>query len=66
MAAEAPPLEPRRLSGLLLFAILLLPIVFVWLLLRPGYSRDLRTGAFLYALLPPALQLAALLLSGPG
>ena len=49
MAADAPTGEPRRLSAPLLFAILILPPVFVWLLLRRGYSRDVRTGAFLYA-----------------
>ncbi|HEX8625324.1 MAG TPA: hypothetical protein VF782_09615 [Allosphingosinicella sp.] len=64
MDAQAPMDEPRRLTAPLLIAILALPVVFVWLLLRPGYSRDLRTGAFLYALMFPALQLAALLLAG--
>lgn len=64
MAGQASVNEPRRLSAPLLLAILALPIVFVWLLLRPGYSRHLRTGAFLYALLFPALQLAVLLLTG--
>ena len=66
MAADPPTGEPRRLSAPLLFAILILPPVFVWLLLRPGYSRDVRTGAFLYAFLFPALQLATLLLSRSG
>lgn len=64
MAAQPSPDEPRRLSAALLAAILALPILFVWLLLRPGYSRDLRTGGFLYAFLVPALQLAAFLLTG--
>lgn len=50
---------PRRLSGPLLLAILVLPLVFVWLLLRPGYSRDVRIGGFLYAFLYPALLLSA-------
>lgn len=66
MAAGAPIPEPRCLSPSLLFAILLLPLVFVWLLLRRGYSRDLRTGAFLYAFLSPSLKLAELLLSAAG
>jgi hypothetical protein len=66
MATRSFPGEPRWLSAPLLLGILALPVVFVWLLLRPGYSRDLRLGAFLYALLFPALQLAALLLGGNG
>jgi hypothetical protein len=66
MAADEPSDEPRRLSAPLLLAILALPLLFVWLLLRPGYSRELRIGALLYALLFPALQLAALLLTSGG
>lgn len=66
MTASFPTDEPRRLSAPLLLAILALPPLFVWLLLRPGYSRDVRTGAFLYAFLFPALQLAALLLAEAG
>jgi hypothetical protein len=66
MPADEPSDEPRRLSAPLLFAILALPVLFVWLLLRHGYSRDLRTGAFLYAFLFPALQLAAWLLTAEG
>lgn len=66
MAADEPSEEPRRLSARLLLAILALPLLFVWLLLRPGYSRDLRIGAFLYAFLFPAAQLAALLLTSGG
>lgn len=63
-----PSLRERApaLTAPLLLAILALPVVFVWLLLRPGYSRDLRTGAFLYAFTFPALQLAALLLAAGG
>jgi hypothetical protein len=63
MAEHEPCIEPRPLSAALLLAILALPLLFVWLLLRPGYSRDLRIGAFLYALLFPAAQIAALLLA---
>lgn len=58
--------EPRRPSATLLFAILAVGPVFVWLLLRRGYSRDLRVGAFLYIFLLPALQLIALLDATPG
>ncbi|MDP8994436.1 MAG: hypothetical protein M3N07_05550 [Pseudomonadota bacterium] len=41
-------------------AILALPFLFVWLLLRRGYSRDLRIGAFLYAFALPVLVLLLL------
>ncbi len=57
-----PPGDPRRLSGWLLSGVLTLPVIFVWLLLRRGYSRDVRLGAFLYASLFPAMQLTVLLM----
>lgn len=63
MAGDALTNEPRHLSAPLLLAILAFPLPFVFLLLRRGYSRDLRTGAFLYAFLFPALNLTALLLT---
>jgi hypothetical protein len=66
MAEDEPGNGPRRLSAPLLLAILALPLVFVWLLLRPGYSRDLRIGAFLYASLFPAALMAARLLANGG
>jgi hypothetical protein len=53
--APATPIEPRRLSGPLLLGILILPIVFVWFLLRPGYSVTLRLGAFAYTALGVAV-----------
>ena len=40
--------EPRRLSPFLLLGILVFPVVFVWFLLRRGYSNTLRVGAFLW------------------
>jgi hypothetical protein len=48
---------PRPLSGALLLGILVLPIVFVWFLLRPGYSSALRTGAFAYMIVGVAFGL---------
>ena len=66
MPVQDPADEPRRLSAAVLFAVLALPLPFVFLLLRPGYSRDVRIGGFLYTFLFPALQLAALLLAGEG
>jgi hypothetical protein len=66
MSAQDPANEPRRLTAPVLLAVLALPLPFAFLLLRPGYSRDLRTGAFLYAFLFPALQLTALILGADG
>jgi hypothetical protein len=40
--------EPRRMSGLLLAAMLLLPTVSVWFFLRRGYASSLRRIAFIY------------------
>jgi hypothetical protein len=49
--------EPRHLSGPLMLGIVALPIVFVWFLLRPGYSRSLRQAAFTYTVALPVLAL---------
>lgn len=38
----------RPLTGGLVLGILFCPILFVWFLLRPGYSREVRIGAFAY------------------
>ena len=59
--AQIPSDEPRRLTAWLLLAILALPVPFVFLLLRKGYSRDIRIGGFLFAFTIPALHLLALL-----
>ena len=42
-------MAPRRLSGWLLCGLLVAPGLFVWLLLRRGYSNQLRAGGFAYA-----------------
>lgn len=51
--AQPPPVdvdaEPKRLHPLVFLAIYSAPIVFVWLLLRRGYSHDVRLGGFLLA-----------------
>lgn len=39
----------RRLSGMLLLGLIVMPLIFVWFLLRKGYSTPLRLGAFAYA-----------------
>ena len=57
--SDTPP--PRHLSAPLLLGILFLPVVFVWLLLRRGYSNALRAGAFLYFGVGVAVGLVKLL-----
>jgi len=52
-----PPIAtaPRRLTTPLLLGLCVAPIVFVWFLLRKGYSHQLRVSAFawlLFSLLP--------------
>jgi hypothetical protein len=54
-ASILPPLRRRQISDRLIIGIVLLPQVFVWFLLRRGYSAKLRIAAFLYALGPPAI-----------
>ncbi|MBT2185362.1 hypothetical protein [Sphingobium nicotianae] len=41
--------EPRKLSLWLIVGVYILPILFAWFLLRPGYSPMAREGAFLPA-----------------
>ena len=57
--ADEPGSRPINL--LLMFAILALPVLFVWLLLLPGYARSTRTAAFVYAFGYPLLSIVALL-----
>jgi hypothetical protein len=45
---ESAPDATRRLSPPLLFGMLLVPIIFVWFFLRPGYPSSLRVAAFAY------------------
>lgn len=56
-ASLLPPLRRRQISERLTWAILLLGPIFVWFLLRPGYSARLRIAGFLYALGPSAITL---------
>lgn len=66
MKQEGTQEEPRYVGGLLMTGLIALPIVFVWFLLRPGYSRSLRTITFTYALAFPALSLLAYACTGEG
>ena len=50
--------EPRRLNGLLILGILTFPVIFAWFVLRRGYSRDVRMGAFLLSALSVAIAIA--------
>jgi len=54
------PIQPgpalRHLNAPLLAAILAVPMIFAWFLLRRGYSKSLRSAAFLYTGLNVALS----------
>jgi hypothetical protein len=52
--------EPRHLSAVLILGVLVSPPIFAWLVLRRGYSRDVRIGAFLLLALTVAVQVARL------
>ena len=39
----------RRVSPLLATAIIAVPLVFVWLLLLPGFARSTRQAGFVFA-----------------
>ncbi len=59
--------EPRRLSAALILGVLIMPSLFVWLLLRRGYSRDVRIGGFAYfamGFVPVVGRLVVLAMSG--
>lgn len=45
----------RHLGPLLLIAMLAVPALFVWLFLRKGYPRSLRTAAFTFAAVMTAI-----------
>lgn len=47
--------KQRRIGGLLMLGLLTVPLLFGWLLLRPGYSNSTRIIVAVYALLAPAL-----------
>jgi hypothetical protein len=52
--------EPLPLSAALILGIIAAPGIFAWLVLRRGYSRDVRIGAFLLLALGLATQLGHL------
>ena len=59
IGAEAPAKEPRAVNALFMLGLIAWPIVFVWFLFLPGYSRSLRVAAFSYAFAIPVLLLVA-------
>jgi hypothetical protein len=52
---QAVELPHRHLGPLLLLGMLAVPAVFVWLFLRKGYPRSLRTSAFTFAAVMTAI-----------
>jgi hypothetical protein len=50
---------PRRIGVPMMIGLLTVPLVFGWLLLRPGYSKTTRGVVAVYALLGPALAILA-------
>ena len=48
-------------DDLLVLGLLFLPVVFVWLLLRPRYSKEIRIGGGIYAAMVAAGVIAWLL-----
>lgn len=49
----------RVVGGPLMLGLIAAPLVFVWFLLRPGYSSSLRKIAFAYAFFAPLVALVA-------
>jgi hypothetical protein len=54
--------QPRRLSPFIIIGVITIPALFVWLLLRRGYSFHVRCGGFLllgHSLVTAAVRLYA-------
>jgi hypothetical protein len=51
--------DRRPIGVLLMIGLLVLPLLFGWLLLRPGYANSTRIVVAVYALMMPALTLIA-------
>ena len=52
--------DPEPVSDLLVLGILFFPALFVWFLFARRYSREIRIGASIYALIAVAGLVAAL------
>jgi hypothetical protein len=51
--------QSRPVALPLMAGLIALPVIFVWVLLMPGYARSTRVAAFTYAFLPYLLVLLA-------
>jgi hypothetical protein len=51
--------QSRAVALPLMAGLIALPVIFVWVLLMPGYARSTRVAAFTYAFLPYLLVLLA-------
>ncbi|GKS03153.1 hypothetical protein [Sphingomonas aquatilis] len=51
------PEASRPISPPLMLGLIVLPVVFFWFLLRPGYARSTRRIVVIYALTFPVLGL---------
>ena len=61
---EAETTEPRRISLILMVAVLSAPMLFWWFLLGRGYAGSTRTAALVYALGTTVPKAVAIALSG--
>ena len=60
MTVAVDDAAPRRPIGILLMlGLVVAPLVFGWLLLRPGYANSTRGIVLVYALLGPVLVVLA-------
>jgi len=55
--------EPRVVRGPLMLGLIAMPIVFVWFLFLPGFTRSLRLAALAYAFSPVFVVAAFLMMS---
>ncbi|QNQ08079.1 hypothetical protein [Sphingomonas alpina] len=55
IGSVAPAQEPRAVNALFMLGLIAWPIIFVWFLFLPGYSRSLRVAALSYAFVLPVL-----------
>jgi hypothetical protein len=44
---QDPMFQRRRLSPFIIIGVITIPALFVWFLLRPGYSFHIKCGGFL-------------------
>ena len=59
MTEDTEDRERRPIGVLLMIGLLVIPLLFGWLLLRPGYANSTRIVVAAYALMMPVLVLVA-------